>query len=161
MRIDPNKIRLLFPCSVTALPFADQSFDMVLHHAVFEHVPKPETAYKEIFRVLRPSGRTVGLVDPQDHRVFSSFREYHSLKFLEYSREQWYKIAEHINFHNQFTTPEHREAIGSSGLRVLEWNNLMEYDIPSHLWERFDSYFKRFDRKDLGVLRFSFSATRP
>jgi SAM-dependent methyltransferase len=41
------------------LSFPDQSFDTVLSCDVFEHVPEPYVAHREIFRVLRPGGRHV------------------------------------------------------------------------------------------------------
>jgi len=161
MRIDQDKIHLLYPCSVTALPFTDNTFDLILHHTVFEHVPDPEQGYAEIFRVLKPGGRTVGLVDPQDHRTFSSLEHYHPLKFLEHSREEWHEIARNINFHNQITTPEHKEMIRSQGFQIQKWNNLMEMDITDDLWQSFDPMFRRFVRDDLSILRFAFSASRP
>jgi ubiquinone/menaquinone biosynthesis C-methylase UbiE len=38
------------------LPFADESFDLVLGHAVLHHIPDLAAAMDEFFRVLRPGG---------------------------------------------------------------------------------------------------------
>ena len=159
--IDSDRIRLLYPCTVTALPFSDESFDVVLHHAVFEHVPDPEKGYREIFRVLRRGGSTIGLVDPQDHRNFSSFEEYHPLKFLEYSRPEWYEIARSINFHNEVTTPEHKKMIQAQGFSIQAWEVLMKMDVPEGMWRSFHSMFRELPRSEIGILRFGFFASRP
>src|SRR5579875_803799 len=42
-----------------SLPFADESFDLVLGHAVLHHLPDLEKAFSEFHRVLRPGGRLV------------------------------------------------------------------------------------------------------
>lgn len=44
---------------LSALTFADASFDLVLCNELFEHVADLESAYREIARVLRPGGRLV------------------------------------------------------------------------------------------------------
>ncbi|MBE3073183.1 MAG: class I SAM-dependent methyltransferase [Acidobacteria bacterium] len=41
----------------TALPFADRTFDLVLSHAVIEHVADARRYMRECARVLRPGGR--------------------------------------------------------------------------------------------------------
>ncbi len=38
------------------LPFADESFDLVLGHAVLHHVPDLRRAFTECYRVLAPGG---------------------------------------------------------------------------------------------------------
>ena len=47
-----------------SLPFADQSFDLVLGHAVLHHLPHLDIAFAEIHRVLRPGGRIVFAGEP-------------------------------------------------------------------------------------------------
>ncbi|HEV7942236.1 MAG TPA: class I SAM-dependent methyltransferase [Solirubrobacteraceae bacterium] len=39
-----------------SLPFEDESFDLVLGHAVLHHIPNLATAFSEFARVLRPGG---------------------------------------------------------------------------------------------------------
>ncbi len=159
--MNADKISLLYPCSVTSLPIQDETFDVALHQAVFEHVSNPQKGYEEIFRVLKPGGVTVGLVDPQDHRTFSSSKDYYPLKFLEYSRENWYKISSKINFHNQVTAPEHKKMISDAGFSIDKWDNLMEMEVTEELWQKFNPMFHEFNREELGVLRFAFTASKP
>jgi SAM-dependent methyltransferase len=49
---------------VESLPFADQSFDLVLGHAVLHHLPDLERAFSEFHRVLKPGGRIVFAGEP-------------------------------------------------------------------------------------------------
>jgi ubiquinone/menaquinone biosynthesis C-methylase UbiE len=47
-----------------SLPFPDQTFDLVLGHAVLHHLPDVEAAFAEFYRVLRPGGRIVFAGEP-------------------------------------------------------------------------------------------------
>jgi SAM-dependent methyltransferase len=49
--------------SAYVLPFADASFDVVLSHALLEHLAEPQRAVAEFHRVLRPGG-IVGVCSP-------------------------------------------------------------------------------------------------
>ncbi len=47
-----------------SLPFPDDSFDLVVGHAVLHHIPDLELAMAEVIRVLRPGGRFVFAGEP-------------------------------------------------------------------------------------------------
>ena len=49
------------------LPFPDESFDLVLGHAVLHHIPNLNAAAAEFFRVLRPGGLIVFCGEPSRH----------------------------------------------------------------------------------------------
>ncbi|HET8615073.1 MAG TPA: class I SAM-dependent methyltransferase [Actinomycetales bacterium] len=46
------------------LPYDDDTFDVVVGHAVVHHVPDVELAFREVLRVLRPGGRFVICGEP-------------------------------------------------------------------------------------------------
>jgi len=47
-----------------ALPFDDNTFDLVIGHAVIHHIPDVELAFREMLRVLKPGGRFVICGEP-------------------------------------------------------------------------------------------------
>jgi ubiquinone/menaquinone biosynthesis C-methylase UbiE len=49
------------------LPFADESFDLVLGHAVLHHLPDLRQAFSEFHRVLRPGGVVAFAGEPSRH----------------------------------------------------------------------------------------------
>jgi SAM-dependent methyltransferase len=53
---------------VTAMPFADDTFDLVICNHVIEHVPAWEMLARELHRVVRPGG-LVYLATPNLHRL--------------------------------------------------------------------------------------------
>ncbi len=46
----------------TSLPFADNSFDVIVTSHVFEHIEDDEKAFREVARVLKPDGTFIMLV---------------------------------------------------------------------------------------------------
>jgi ubiquinone/menaquinone biosynthesis C-methylase UbiE len=47
-----------------SLPYDDDSFDLVVGHAVLHHIPDVELALREVLRVLKPGGRFVFAGEP-------------------------------------------------------------------------------------------------
>lgn len=50
---------------ICALPFEDNSFDMVLCNHVLEHIPNDKKAMEELYRILKPGGMGIFQI-PQD-----------------------------------------------------------------------------------------------
>jgi SAM-dependent methyltransferase len=51
-------------CAAEQLPFEDESFDLVLGHAVLHHIPDLRQAFAEMRRVLRPGGTILFAGEP-------------------------------------------------------------------------------------------------
>jgi ubiquinone/menaquinone biosynthesis C-methylase UbiE len=54
-------------CDAAALPFEDESFDLVLGHAVLHHLPDLDRAFAEFRRVLAPGGTLFFAGEPSRH----------------------------------------------------------------------------------------------
>jgi len=56
------------------LPYDDETFDIVIGHAVLHHIPDLDVAFAEILRVLKPGGRLVFAGEPTRHGDFVARR---------------------------------------------------------------------------------------
>jgi ubiquinone/menaquinone biosynthesis C-methylase UbiE len=53
-------------CAAEELPFEDESFDLVLGHAILHHIPDLTRAFAEMRRVLRPGGLVFFAGEPSE-----------------------------------------------------------------------------------------------
>ena len=56
------------------LPYDDNTFDLVVGHAVLHHIPDLDQCFREIVRVLRPGGRFVFCGEPTERGDFIARR---------------------------------------------------------------------------------------
>jgi ubiquinone/menaquinone biosynthesis C-methylase UbiE len=73
----------------SAIPFADESFDLVLDFGVIHHVPDWRQAIREIHRVLSPGGQFV-FEDIPGHKLYS----WHYRTFTDYPRENRFELSD-------------------------------------------------------------------
>jgi demethylmenaquinone methyltransferase/2-methoxy-6-polyprenyl-1,4-benzoquinol methylase len=102
---------------LSALPFADQSFDGVTCGYVLEHLPDPADGLTELARVMQPGGRML-LLTTEDN--FSGAWTSRIWCCQTYNRDELRRLCESIGLHwrkELWFTPVHR-AIRAGGICV-------------------------------------------
>jgi ubiquinone/menaquinone biosynthesis C-methylase UbiE len=108
---------VLVAADLSALPFADESFDGVTCGYVLEHLPDPRIGLRELARVLVPGGRML-LLTTEDN--FSGAWTSRVWCCRTYNRRELREICEslHLRWKNElWFTPVHR-AIRAGGICV-------------------------------------------
>lgn len=73
------------------IPLESASCDLIWSHTAFEHLRFPGQTVKECFRVLRPGGSLIALIDLGDHACYGAVRPQPDKMFdcLKYSEWMW------------------------------------------------------------------------
>lgn len=86
------------------IPYDDNTFDVVVGHAVIHHIPDVEAAFREVLRVLRPGGRFVIAGEPTTIGDWYArrlgrltWRVTTTVTHLPPLRERWAKAAEELD----------------------------------------------------------------
>jgi len=56
LSVDLNGERAMMAMDITAMTFADETFDAIVCNHVLEHIPNDKKAMQEVYRVLKPGG---------------------------------------------------------------------------------------------------------
>lgn len=82
-----------------ALPFADNSFDLVMTAHMLEHLADPTVALREMVRVLKPGGRLIACL----------------------TRRTWLGMMIHLKWHTHRVTPSQAEQLlQDAGLNTVD-----------------------------------------
>jgi SAM-dependent methyltransferase len=78
-----------------ALPFRDESFELIISIAVLEHIRHPAVMLGEAFRVLRPGGKLIGSVSFQEPFHEISYQHHSHMAVWSALRQAGFEI-EHV-----------------------------------------------------------------
>lgn len=78
------------PVAAEDLDLPDNSVDFVFSNTVLEHVSKPKEVLANSFRMLKPGGCSVHVIDFRDHRDFQK-----PLDFLKLDATEYYGVCPH------------------------------------------------------------------
>jgi ubiquinone/menaquinone biosynthesis C-methylase UbiE len=107
------------------LPYPDETFDLVLGHAVLHHVPDVEQCMREMLRVLRPGGRLVVCGEPTRYGDFIARR---------LSRATWWaatRITRLPGLRGRWARPPHQLAESSQAAALEAVVDLHTFDPDS------------------------------
>ncbi len=126
LTIDNDQARLKTIREPYALPFADDTFDFIVSHQVFEHVQHPEVACRELARILRPGGLSIHvfpsryrLIEPHVYVPLASF----------YQPSWWLWLWAKLGVRNEYQA-------GLSSRDVYERNRAFLCDETNYLHRR-------------------------
>ncbi len=164
-----RKIEIESPVSADAMPFADESFDLVYSINALEHFPRPQDAVKEMRRVLSADGLAVCEIDLRYHCDMRNHPPEDALKFLEWTDKQWRAMSETYAedralkgclkgewgrevFCNRIRWTEWKEIFHQAGFELLKTEPLELLAEQSLRRERFVEPFRSMPTDELAVL---------
>jgi SAM-dependent methyltransferase len=95
---DLERPRAMVKADITALPFPDDSFDVILCSHVLEHVVEDRRAMRELYRVLEPGGWALVLV-PIDFDRAETFED--PAVVTPADRERLFGQADHVRIYGR------------------------------------------------------------
>ena len=111
---------------ICALPFQDNSFDLILCNHVLEHIPDDATAMKELFRVLKKGGTLIAQV-PLNETAELTFEDDSITDPVE--RTKIFGQYDHVRVYGiDYYTRLAKAGFKAQGLNFLESLSLEERD---------------------------------
>ena len=83
----------LTQASITALPYDDDTFDLVMSAHVLEHVPDPQAALKELQRVLKPGGLLLACITRRSRLGAYVHLKWHTHQISAHEGRHWFRAC--------------------------------------------------------------------
>lgn len=139
---------------------ADNSVDVSLSNAVFEHLYNPQQAIEQLYRITKPQGVGHHQIDLRWHRDFSRPLEYCTLSEVDFRI-----LAEECHYEcgNRLRYTEFQNIFADAGFIVDQFsgNLFAEIDYLEDVLTRSQPKFQQMDREALRILSGQFSIRKP
>lgn len=137
------------------LDVPDQSFDVHLSHAVFEHIPREAILriLAEARRILAPGGLLVHVIDPSDHFSHDD-ASITAVNFLQFGESEWQRWAGNkFMYHNRLRAFEYLEMFEQAGVHLVHRKEAVDEPSLKQLRDgfRLDQKFQQMKPEQLAV----------
>jgi len=155
VRFHPEKIAYHTPVFAENLPFSQDHFDYIYSNGSFEHFEAPEKVIRELYRVLKPGGLTVHIIDLRDHIDFKNPREFLKVPVKDYKFTSPYGT-------NRLRSIDFKTAFESAGFSLRKFAITEQNEIDDEEFSTFDEYFKQtYSREELKILGINVVGVKP
>ena len=145
---DATKVEWKCPADASSLPFANESFDVVISNAAFEHFMDPAAAVNECARLLAPNGVGIHQIDFRDHREGAR-----PLDFLSYEDAEWKRLnADMVCYTNRLRQSDFEALFSKAGLTIEVMEPNLRHSLDPGCRERIHPRFRDRTSEDLEVL---------
>lgn len=109
--------RAMVKMDITAMTWADNSFDVVICNHVLEHIPDDRLAMSELYRVLKPQGWAI-LQVPISYAIAATYED--ATVTTPEQREQVFGQSDHVRIYGQ----DYGDRLAGVGFKVdvFEWS---------------------------------------
>jgi SAM-dependent methyltransferase len=143
------------------LPFADNSFDTIWSHTVYEHLRYPELTVSEVYRVLKKGGIIIHHIDLRDHLILDENNP-DTFNMLKYSDKTWWKMTSNRSIYvNRLRSSEWlnlHSKVGHKNIKLSIYSKseiVLEYLKKGKL-----NYLKKFSNDDASIAQIKITATK-
>lgn len=144
------------------LPFEPERFDLIWSHTAFEHLRYPAVTVAECFRVLRPAGKLISLIDLADHSYYgkgtsASGEIFHCLQYPEWlwNLMKWNRSS----YVNRLRRSDWIGLLNGVGFRLVECQSIESEKVIQSLSGL--SYLHRLTREDAVTAVLIVAAEKP
>lgn len=144
------------------LPFESEQFDLLWSHTAFEHLRFPAITVVECFRVLRPAGKLISLIDLGDHSYYGKQAPAPGMLFdcLRYPEWLWNLMKwNRSSYVNRLRKSDWIDLLNRVGFRFVECRSTESEEVERSLHRL--RYLHRFTQEDATTAVLIVSAEKP
>ena len=144
-------IRYHAPADASSTNLPDASVDLVYSNNVLEHVPREAVhrLFAEAYRILRPGGYMLHLIDPSDHFSHSD-PSISAINFLQFSEEAFSKYNSRFIFQNRLRASTWYQIVQDHNFQISYWRTSIDEKAVQQLPSlKLDRAFSSMSAEDI------------
>lgn len=133
---------------------SENHFDFITSTSTLEHIPQDKLGeiFKEIYRLLKPGGIMINMIDMQDHYSYQD-KSISYYNFLTYSKSNWKWYNSKFLFQNRLRHLDYIQLFKQAGFNIIDDKPTLPKKEDLAIIEGLviDNHFKNYTAEELGT----------